>query len=101
MQIPKGFGWFSYTRAPDRRVGDQTIPRSPGDPPFVAWQAGATTWIVDDDVSNQHVRVDGITEDEIRLAFAFAQAMGWVVPGSDVAFRGAPPPSTDAVETDS
>jgi hypothetical protein len=81
------YGWFTYGRNPSGKVGQWTITRMPGDPPLVVWRVDETTWIVDDDINDQHARLDGFTEAEIRSALVLAQAMNWIPAGTQHVFR--------------
>ncbi|NJC73457.1 hypothetical protein HC031_27580 [Planosporangium thailandense] len=72
------YGWFTYGRNPTGEVGGWTITRTPDDPPIVVWHVADTTWIVDDDVNDQHARLNGFTEAEITAALTFARALNWV-----------------------
>jgi hypothetical protein len=81
------YGWFTYGRNPSGRAGQWTIIRAPDDPPLVVWRVDETTWIVDDDINDQHARLDGFTEAEVRAALVFAQAMNWIPAGTQHAIR--------------
>jgi hypothetical protein len=85
-------GWCNYGRAPSHRYQDRILAREAGDPPMVVWRIDATSWVVDDDVEDRLVSLGGFTREEVEASLAFAQAMGWVTPGSTVVFRDAPPP---------
>lgn len=94
MATPKPYGWFRYGRRhPEGKVGEWTITRTPDDPPVVVWRVPDGGWIIDDDPGDQHVQVDGFSEDDIRVALAFAQAMGWLP--ADVRYEVRPLSASD------
>jgi hypothetical protein len=86
------YGWFRYGRHPEGKVGQWTITRAPDDPPIVAWRVADDAWIIADDPGEQHVHVDGFSEDDIRVSLAFARAMGWI--GDEGAFAVRELPAT-------
>jgi hypothetical protein len=85
-----GHGWFSYSRSPDGRYGQWMLTRRPDDPPIVVWQDDNGTVIIDDEIGDRYVQLSGFTDDEIRTSLSFAQAMGWLEPGTGSAFKQIP-----------
>lgn len=81
------YGWFTYGRTPSGKVGDWTITRAPDDPPIVIWRVDETTWIVDDEIHDQHARLNGFTEAEMKAAVVFARALNWIPAKTEYAFR--------------
>ena len=80
--MSKQYGWFTYGRSPNGKVGQWTITRTPEDPPIVVWRVDDTAR-ASFDVDNYENYVKLQSEAAVRhLASSFAYDHGDTLAGN-------------------